>query len=505
MSGSDLFLGLPSLSVKEVNETWDSVSVTTSLVAVPPCPRCQRDGRPIGHLPPLRVIDTPSRGKPTFIDVVRPRLICDGCAKTYSPRGPDLAPRFALTRRAQRHIERQAIRKPSSLVAEEMGMGARNDRQVRDIARDLADRLASHRFPTPDVIGVDDLSLNGNDFSVITDGRTGHALGVVSSKSSDAVRAWIRRGHANGDGRPGIDLSRVKVLVTDLGSQNLSLGKSPFGHTLHVADKWHVMQVATKIVGKVIRTTLSELDQAGAKEREQKGRGKKTRASASVSDRKADAIRAAKRDLLLTRENRRQPLQLSMFDELPDRVRPVLDAHPAVSKAYWGRWHLAKMYRSTSIKEAIGHAMQFARRMLDPELAPTARESLKFLFTHRRIVLNYFRALTIDMAGVAAGVTNGPTERRNQNIRKIWEGSRGLSLPMLNLRAVYEPWMLDVDIIECGGCGSIHGPFGGDKDARRRMPIVDPANIRCRDCDLDSSIAAVPAGVVRVLVVGLSP
>lgn len=501
MSGIDLFLGLPSLSVKEVSETWDSVSITTSLVAVPPCPRCGHEGRSIGYLPPLRVIDTPSRGKATFIDVVRPRMMCDKCAKGYSPRGPDLAPRLALTRRAQRHIERQAIRKPSSLVAEEMGMGARNDRQVRDIAHHLADRLARHRFPTPDVIGVDDLKLNDNEFSVITDGRTGHALGVVSSKSSNAVRAWMRHGHANGDGRPGIDASKVKVLVTDLGSQNLSLGKSPFGHALHVADKWHVMQVATKIVGKVIRTTLSELDQVGARERGAKGRSKKTKASASTSDRKADALRAVKRDLLLTRENRRQPLQLSLFDELPDRVRPVLDAHSAVSKAYWARWHLAKMYRCTSVNEAIRQAMQFARRMLDPELTALTRESLKFLYIHRKIVLNYFRALTIDMVGVAAGVTNGPTERRNQNIRKIWEGSRGLSLPMLNLRAVYEPWMLDVDIIECGGCGSIHGPFGGDKDARRRMPIIDPAKIRCRDCDPDSSIAAAPAGVVRVLMV----
>jgi hypothetical protein len=103
---------------------------------------------------------------------------------------------------------------------------------------------------------------------------------------------------------------------------------------------------------------------------------------------------------------------------------------------------------------------------------------LNRLYRHRRLVLNYFHAR--DANGDLIHPTTGPTERRNGDIRATWRAGRGIyNLEYLSMRALYQPLMMHGEIVLCGGCDAVMGPFGKH---RLNSLSTDPARARCPTC-----------------------
>jgi transposase len=247
----DLLLGLPGLVVREVVETFEEVCITAEIAADPPtCPSCSITMRPHAKLV-SRFWDSPMRGKRCSLLVQRRRFKCR-CKKTVSELIPDIAEADfpSLTFRLARYIENQSIRRNAPVIARETGVS-------ETMVRRLVDRLAyhlwhNHRFPTPLILGIDDLRIRKQLFTNVTDARTGHSIALVEGGEADVIVRELQRRKLN-----PFDVS---IVVSDMGGSNIGVFTRLFGsRTIHVADKWHVLKGAKEALRAVINKRIDHL------------------------------------------------------------------------------------------------------------------------------------------------------------------------------------------------------------------------------------------------------
>lgn len=446
------FFGLRDLTITEVVETYDRVACTAQ-AAPTSCPDCPSGTAARSHqVIDTTVWDTPSRGKPTSIRIKRKRFQCRGCGGTFSHPWPEsVHDIYPATHRLVHHVEAQASKRPVAAIARDVGLPPST---VRSIAMKLAHRLHEHhRFPTPVILGIDDLRLKKRWYTVVTDGQSGRAIALVEGGREIDVRRELKRRQLN--------LASVHCVVSDLGATNLAVVRNLFPNAIHVADKWHVLKGAQEALSLVINQEIDRLRKTPGREDE------------------AKTIRAAKPLIMKGRATRGPDHKLQLELEL-DVVAPIVRHHARIGRAFWAKMRLHLAYASTSRSEALAQAVRFYRRATHPSIAKEMATIIARLKRNREMILNYF--LVRDSAGVLIGPTTGPTERRNSSIRQIWRSGRGItSLPYLSLRALYEPWMLDAEILLCGAhdCEAVDGPL---PPARRLAPVADRSATRCAAC-----------------------
>lgn len=484
----DLLLGLPNLSVIDVVETLESTTCTLELAGDPPaCSGCDEGRlRRYGSLF-SRVWDTPIRGKPMRLVIQRPRYRCR-CGATYAQPGAtgidDTYP--SMTTRLVRHIQNAVLRRPVTVVATETGVSRTN---VRLIAVALAKRLyADHRFPTPEVLAIDDLRIRKKLFTVATDGRTGRPVALVEGGSEKAINKELYRRQ--------IDPSKVKIVVSDMGGSNIAVFKSMFKQhgALHVADKWHVLKGVQEALSLVINKRIDHLRRRRAwceKIMKKRGRGPSKLIDAKtylhVCQDRIDQLKGAKKDLMGARITQSAQRQLS-FSANVMVIAPALKRHPTVGKAFWAKMRLHMVYAQTTWIDADAQINRFIKRASSKSIARQMKIIIERVRTHREIILNYFSVLAPNAKGVLGAPTTGPTERRNGNIKTAWKAGRGLhNIQTFSMRALYEPWLLDVDIGVCSGtgatgpCTKVDGPFP-DRDARLKLTLHPTYRYRCGTC-----------------------
>ncbi len=474
----DKVLGLPCVADVTVVETFEGLTCSAKMSGdVPICSKCSSPSPAAGHGSlTIRIRDTPMRGKPTMLEIKRRRFRCR-CGAVFSDPMPFIENEFPrLSHRLARYIENQAFRRPISHVAAEVGV---SEAIVRRLVTRLADRLCDHhRFPTPTVFGIDDLRIRGKLFTVLTDGRSGHAIGLVEGGKEAAIRKEMRR--------RGVDPAGVQIVVSDLGLTNIAVVKHHFKSSpvIHVADKWHVLKGVQEALSLVINQEIDRLRRRRAwweKWLKQNGRLPKTVAGRAVGkagnlhplqkfqDRIA-TLRDTKKHLMGARIKPDPSGQLQLYPrELI--IAPILRRYPRIGKAFFTKIRLHKVYARQNRAQADTDIDLFLHRASSASIQKEMKTIVERVKTHRNLILNYYDALATNAPGVLAIPTNGPTERRNGAIRAAWRSSRGIkALNLLTMRALYEPWHIDVDIALCGvaGCNAVEGPFPGLGKARRQ-------------------------------------
>ena len=178
----DMLLGLPGLKTIDVVETNKGLTCTLELVGdLPDCPDCGSDRRRVHGPLTYRAWDTPMRGKPTRLVIKRPRYRCR-CGATFAKTGDvGIDAEFpSMTTRLVQYIQGAVLRRPNTVVAAETGVSSTN---VGKIAGALAEKLYHHKFPTPEVLAIDDIRIRRKLFTVVTDGQTGKAMPSCSTPS----------------------------------------------------------------------------------------------------------------------------------------------------------------------------------------------------------------------------------------------------------------------------------------------------------------------------------
>ena len=430
-------LGLLSLECIDVTETLDRVRCIVRLEIQPPCRNCTGTTMTRhGDAQPLKLLDTPSRGKVTELVLLRPRWHCSSCRATSTARGPDIAAGFPATDRLVQYVENAALRCPAAQVAAETGLSEDN---VRKIFAKLQARLERHhRFATPDAIAIDGIQFGRHrTYLVLSDAREGHALLMTASGKADAMLRRIA---------DRLDRDAVKFVVTDLGTENGPLARA-FPKALHIADKFHVQGVLQRHISSAISRRLAELRASGHKD-------------------KAKTLAAAR----TTIEGRRNRDHADPDEPiLPGIEQPILTQFPELRPAYELRRSVFRFYDARSRSEAEARfddmltAAEALRAVSTKEPAKALASSINALTMHRSPIVAYFDTLVTPISGGRpVGLTTARAERRNGMIRAIWRQARGFkhAEPFI-ARSIYSPFRIGIDLVPCDhvGCATIEGPL----------------------------------------------
>lgn len=466
------FLGLQGLRVLDEFETWERVYFEAEVdVDVVLCEACgSRAGlHKYGPWNPVVINDTPARGRPTEIKIHQHNYRCRPCARTFVGAAPEINRRQKMTRRLVRYIQDSAMHRPRSAIAEEVGI--ESDR-VKGIALKLASRLLAHKFPTPRVLGIDDIKMNKKVYTIFTDSERGHAVGLIETAERDNIARWI---HTN------LDRTKIDVVVSDLAATIIEAVHAALPDAIHVLDRWHVQQACQKAMSVVISQTVAGLKRTKVCN----GEG----VSADNAGKKAKTIQSLRAELL-GRVRRRPADQMGLFDEA--LLQPVLAQYERISRAFWVRIALGEIYRSDDEASARQRVALFCKAAKHPEIAEAMKKVVNSVLSHERLILNYFTAQTRFPDIPAAALTTSSTENRNGKLRRSWKAGRGVrNFSYLRMLALYEPWRLDRDILLCGGslagvpCKNVEGPVslvpglvGQDPDQSMALPPP----WRCQAC-----------------------
>jgi transposase len=469
----DNLLGLPGLFVKGERETWDRLYIDAEVGAVL-CPKCgsadELDDPKRWN--PIVINDTPARGRPTVIVVDQYRYRCGSCARRFTSTAPEIDMNRQMTRRLFRYIQDGVMRRPRTAIADEVGISAT---RVGRIALELAERLVGHNFPTPRVLGIDDIRMNGKPYTIFTDSEQGHAVGLIESAQIKPIEQWIIA---------HLDRSKIEVVASDLAAAIAGAVQFALPHAVHVVDRWHVQQACQKAMSMVISQTLAELDtQAVA----HKSIG--ALPSADAIRRKMRTIRSFRGNLLGRVRGKPDGLG-TLFDE--KLLAPVLADHERISRAFRARTVLAKLYHVPDDASARRWLKEFYAAAGHATIADEMKSVVSRIKMHEQLILNYFVARARFPDIPTAALTTSSTENRNGKLRRSWQAGRGVTnYRYLRMLALYEPWRLDRDILLCGGgsddrpCQNVEGPVSlvpGLVGQAGDQPMTLPPPWRCQAC-----------------------
>lgn len=367
-------------------------------------------------------------------------------------KGPTEDGRKKLTARLLLYIQNQVTKRPVRHVARETGVP---EATVRDIALELADALNTHhRFPTPAVLGMDGLKINGTEYMVIGDADDGHLIAIVERATTKAVREWMMA--------YDFDVGAVDVFVSDMHPVNKSMARKELQSALHIADKWHIVHnFQKKILSRAVDVAVSDL-RAGNHD---KAVERNLELAQALDDLKP-AVMSVSHARLRKRRRHRKGDQHSI--DFGSDLKPILDKVDSVSRAYWARYDLIEMYQSATLAEAKACRNRCIDRLqpllADKSLAAEVRRYIGHLTRNEQAIFNYFERIRLRPNGKVRGPTTNVLEQRNGMIRAIWRSGKGIpTLPLIRLRAIYGQWTIGLDIVQCAaaGCPKFHGPLIG--------------------------------------------
>jgi len=455
-----------SFRVTNIIETATSIEIEAALsTRIAACPKCGGRVESKGTAAAMVVWDTPLSGKHVRYQYQARRYECltPGC-KTFTDRGPDVHPEHGITWRLWHYIRRLALKWSIKDIARITGA---SEEQIWPAVIGLADRLSTHKFPTPRIVAVDDIRFGKKRrFTVISDGETGYPLGIVEKLDAAGIGEKLHE---------VIDPNKAEIFVSDMNGSNLLLGESSFKGIPHVADKWHVLQKMQKPLSRVINQTVNKLKKGPAAElkswkAELEGkfaaadakRRREMLAGNSVSPRKRDGDQPA---LALT----------SRMD--------IVMRYPGVRRVYHARLLLRHVYRASSPRQAAARFDRFLAFCAQPGMPAEAAKAAELLGEHRRQILAYFDVMWLHHDGRYRGPTTNAAENRNGKIKAMWRKSRGLrNAAYLNMRVVFEPYVLGATLLLCDACGRSEVVPPNLGLARAGMDIAAPGATRCSSC-----------------------
>lgn len=236
-------LNLQFFSVTNVAETKDAFQISAEVSAPDytlTCPFCHMKERVRFGSKPQSFMDAPIRGKRVTVCIDRQRFRCKSCGRTYSEYLPHMNDKRSMTARCLEYITGQAIRRPFSQVADEVGV---SEGTVRGIFADFVTRMEADYAPeTPTWLGIDELKLANHLRCVLSDVKERKAVDLLPKRDQRMVAKYFAD-------MP--DRDRVKVVTMDMWRPYKELANTFFPQAQVIVDKFHIVRMANFAVDQV--------------------------------------------------------------------------------------------------------------------------------------------------------------------------------------------------------------------------------------------------------------
>lgn len=460
---------LPSLHIGAVTHTVTLIEAEAVLAStIQACPKCGGKVESKGLASAASVWDTPTIGKHMLYRFQGRRYRCPtpGC-QSFTYRGPDVHPKHGMTWRLWHYVQALALKRSIKDIVRLTGA---TEDQVWPAIQDLAKALDGHRFPTPRVVAIDDIRFGKKRrFTVISDAESGHPLAIVEKLDAKGVGKKLHE---------VIDPQLAKIYVSDMNGSNIALGESSFAGIPHVADKWHVLDKMQRQMSRVVNQTSNKLSKGPAAEL--KSWKKELEGKFAAEDAKElKAQRSGKKVPARQRHDSAQPgLKLTTkWDILKD------PAHAPVRQVFHARLLLRNVYRASGRRQAEVRFDRFIQFGMGSDMPEEAAKAVELLGKHRKLILAYFDHMWQHHDKRFRGATTSMAEARNSKIKTMWKGSRGIrNAAYLNLRVVFEPYVLGVTLTICQACGAREVLREDQGLLRAGMSILDPRVRLCSAC-----------------------
>jgi transposase len=392
---AEKMLGLPGLVVLDVEEHRGELVVRVeSTRAKVYCSSCRKRAQPHDRLK-VHLRDLHCFGRPCRLIVSKRRWRCrtERCTKkTWTERLSGVVARQVLTHRAGAEVTRQVgeLCRSVASVATEYGVGWDTAwAAVEHHGRPLVDARA--RVGSVRALGVDEhaylsatpehstiyaTSLVDLDRRIVIDLFEGKSAAKLRRWSAARSRAW-RRG--------------VKVVALDL-TETYRAGLRPhLAHATRVADPFHVIRVANRMVDVVRRRVQQE--------------------TLGHRGRKRDPLFGIRKLLVKGQER----LDERGWEKFLAALR-VGDPHDEVLAAWLAKESVRQIYLTDDPNEAtdlLDHAIEACASDEVPEIRTMGRTLARW----REEILNHHRT----------GASNGPTEGMNFCAKQVKRAGRGFA------------------------------------------------------------------------------
>ncbi len=289
-----------------------------------------------------------------------------------------------MTIRLEEHIAKRCFEDSFMNVARAHGIDEGTVRNV--FGRYAADKEASHRPSTPEVLGIDEIHLASIP-CVLTDVRKRLLFDILPSRTKDAITPYFADLPAKGN---------VRVVVADMWRPYHDVADRFFPGRLVVVDKFHVVRMANKGLDAV---------------RKKVGRERTHEQRIRLND---------ERFLLYKRRK-------ELDEEGRERVDRWLKAFPVLKHAYQAKERFSDAYEAASREEAA-REIGLCFRSMPIEIDPYFRELTTAYGNWRDRILNYFED----------PVTNAYTESVNSVIRELDRVGRGYSFETMRAMMLHD-------------------------------------------------------------------
>jgi transposase len=255
--GIEALLGLPEFRV--VNQVIRPKRLDvhlqrrdTSLV----CPRCQTCCSHVKESRPRCLRDLPILERPVLLWLHLRRFECHECHHRPWETSETFGARVKWTERLYHQVRAEFLGGcPGRELARRYGLSARTVfRWTFERSRGGRPRRLGR------VIGIDEYARRKGHWynTAIVDLDKGRPVATFKGRRAEEVIAWFRH-------RPQAELDRVEVVVLDMSKTYASAIQELFGETVHVIDRFHVMQLAVDALDEVLRSVHKQLDPEEAK------------------------------------------------------------------------------------------------------------------------------------------------------------------------------------------------------------------------------------------------
>lgn len=251
----------------------DEYLIRADLLSVPnKCPKCASTELWAFGTRSIRYVDHLLHGRKTLINLKRQRYRCQACKVTFYADNPEFDPEFRLTSRCAKWIEQEAIHKPFSWIATQIGV---DDHVVRNVFRRYAHKKEKELEPVAGrVIGIDELHLVGQYRAIITNLEKRTVIDLLKTRFYPSVCAYLKKV----EGR-----EKIEVVCIDMWGPYKQAVQAALPKANLIVDKFHVAKIANECLDKIRKEYQSGLPR-GAKLDLMRGRHILLRRSRDLND-----------------------------------------------------------------------------------------------------------------------------------------------------------------------------------------------------------------------------
>ena len=418
------FLQLRSLKTVSVAEEGNSYLVRAQGIGqLTSCPSCVV-GRLYSHgTQEQSYQDTPSHGNPVRIVIQRRRYRCTGCGNSCLEPIADLDGKRQATSRLIKFIQDRCQKETFSSLAKEVGL---DEKTIRHVFQDFVEDVqAKIRFPTPTILGIDEIKVIGDYRAILTNIGRNTVFDLLPTRIKADLLPYFRNLR---------DKEQVEWVTMDMYQVYRDVVRNTLPDARIVVDRFHIQRMANDALEKL-------------RKRVRKG----------LSDRQRLKLKD-ERFLLLKRQHdlghADAQKMLAWFGQFPQ----LGEAH-ALKEGFLSIWD----EKTRSGAEA---ACERWKANISPDMKPVFKDLSTAVRNWHEEIFSYFEK----------PITNAYTESINRLAKDMNRMGRGYSFDVIRARMLYaekalkDGAQIETTYVDEGGSGSYEFVMAApSRKTRRKM------------------------------------